>query len=73
MEHPIIEKKKAEEEEHEKESSRRGYCSDCENYSEDLRLVEGEWLCGECREEKKERVGEEAEEVVIDDSIHEKH
>lgn len=26
-----------------------GYCEDCKNYSEDLRNVNGNWLCKECR------------------------
>lgn len=26
-----------------------GYCEDCKNYSEDLRNVNGKWLCKECR------------------------
>jgi signal-transduction protein with cAMP-binding, CBS, and nucleotidyltransferase domain len=29
-----------------------GYCEDCENYSEDLKKVNGKWLCEECREHK---------------------
>jgi len=26
-----------------------GYCEDCENYSGDLKKVNGQWLCEECR------------------------
>ncbi len=26
-----------------------GFCQDCENYSDDLRNVNGRWLCEECR------------------------
>ncbi len=26
-----------------------GFCEDCENYSEDLRNVDGRWLCEDCR------------------------
>jgi signal-transduction protein with cAMP-binding, CBS, and nucleotidyltransferase domain len=26
-----------------------GFCQDCGNYSDDLRNVNGRWLCGECR------------------------
>ena len=29
--------------------SREGVCEECGNYSEDLRQVDGEWLCPECR------------------------
>jgi signal-transduction protein with cAMP-binding, CBS, and nucleotidyltransferase domain len=27
----------------------KGYCEDCENYSGDLKKVNGQWLCEECR------------------------
>lgn len=32
------------------EKSSEGVCDSCENYSEDLEMVEGEMLCPECRE-----------------------
>ncbi len=34
------------------ETSLSGYCESCGNYSEGLRLVNGRYLCEECREEE---------------------
>ncbi len=28
-----------------------GLCEQCGEYSEDLRIMEGEWVCGQCREQ----------------------
>ncbi|MBI1978583.1 MAG: CBS domain-containing protein [Candidatus Aenigmarchaeota archaeon] len=30
-----------------------GLCDSCDNYSEDLRNVEDQWICDDCREEKE--------------------
>jgi signal-transduction protein with cAMP-binding, CBS, and nucleotidyltransferase domain len=32
-----------------KEVTFSGFCQDCENYSDDLRNVNGRWMCEECR------------------------
>ncbi len=36
---------------YQEEESMFGVCESCGNYSDDLRLVNGLWLCPECREE----------------------
>lgn len=36
-----------------KEKTTLGICDSCDNYSEDLRLVEDLWLCEDCREERE--------------------
>ena len=34
-----------------KESATGGVCDSCDNYSQDLRIKNGQWLCGTCRDE----------------------
>jgi len=41
--------------EHEHELSMDGTCENCESYSEELRMVEGMWLCSECRAQPTEK------------------
>ena len=36
-----------------KEKTTLGICDSCDNYSEDLRNVEDQWLCEDCREERE--------------------
>ncbi len=36
-----------------KEKITLGICDSCDNYSEDLKNVNGEWLCEDCREERE--------------------
>ena len=36
-----------------KEKTTLGICDSCDNYSEDLRLIEDLWLCEDCREERE--------------------
>lgn len=36
-----------------KEKTTLGICDSCDNYSEDLRNIENEWLCEDCREERE--------------------
>lgn len=36
-----------------KEKMALGICDSCDNYSEDLRSIEDEWLCEDCREERE--------------------
>ena len=37
-----------------RESITSGICDSCENYSDDLKNVNGKWLCEACREEEEE-------------------
>lgn len=36
-----------------KEKTTLGICDSCDNYSEGLQLVEDQWLCEDCREERE--------------------
>jgi len=36
-----------------KEKTTLGICDSCDNYSEDLRNVEDQWFCEDCREERE--------------------
>lgn len=36
-----------------KEKIALGICDSCDNYSEDLQNINGEWFCEDCREEKE--------------------
>lgn len=36
-----------------KEKTTLGICDSCDNYSEDLRLIEDQWFCEDCREERE--------------------
>ena len=36
-----------------KEKNTLGICDSCDNYSDDLRIIEDEWLCEDCREERE--------------------
>ena len=36
-----------------KEKTTLGICDTCDNFSEDLQNINGEWLCEDCREEKE--------------------
>lgn len=36
-----------------KEKTTLGICDSCDNYSEDLQLVEYQWFCEDCREERE--------------------
>ena len=36
-----------------KEKTTLGICDSCDNYSEDLRNIENEWFCEDCREERE--------------------
>ncbi|MEM7824378.1 MAG: CBS domain-containing protein, partial [Candidatus Aenigmatarchaeota archaeon] len=36
-----------------KEKTTIGICDSCDNYSDDLRIVDDQWLCEDCREESE--------------------
>lgn len=36
-----------------KEKTTMGICDDCDNFSESLQNIEGEWVCDDCREERE--------------------